>query len=134
MGTEGYFNLMAKLMGGDAPPAAGDAPMLASMAKIGIVPGKPFEMSKLDPAVQAALKDIPQTALKKIEANKDSLGEIVNGWVVTKGLGTYGPELHEARRGGGLRLAREPGAGCGLSLHRGRFDGTEADGREQVHA
>ena len=91
MGTEGYFNLMAKLMGGDAPPAADDAPMVASMAKIGIVPGKPFEMSKLDPAVQAALKDIPQTALKKIEANKDSMGEIVNGWVVTKGLGTYGP-------------------------------------------
>jgi hypothetical protein len=91
MGTEGYFNLMAKLMAADAPPAAGDAPMLASMAKIGIVPGKPFEMSKLDPAVQAALKDIPQTALKKIEANKNSLGEIVNGWVVSKGLGTYGP-------------------------------------------
>jgi hypothetical protein len=90
MGTEGYFNLMAKLMGGDAPPAAEDAPMLASMAKIGIVPGKPFEMSKLDPAVQAALKDIPQSALKKIEGNKESLGAVVNGWVVTKGLGTYG--------------------------------------------
>ena len=64
--------------------------MLASMAKIGIVPGKPFEMSKLDPTVQAALKDIPQSALKKIEANKASLGAVVNGWVVTKGLGTYG--------------------------------------------
>ena len=108
MGTEGYFNLMAKLMGEDAPPAAEDAPMLASMAKIGIVPGKPFEMSKLDPGVQAALKDIPQTALKKIEANKDSMGEIVNGWVITKGLGTYGTRLHEARRGGGLRLAGQP--------------------------
>jgi hypothetical protein len=91
MGTEGYFNLMAKLMGGDAPPAATDAPMLASMAKIGVVPGQPFEVSKLDPAVQAVLKDIPQTALKKIEANKDSLGEVINGWVVSKGLGTYGP-------------------------------------------
>ena len=85
MGTEGYFNLMAKLMGGDAPPAAADAPMLARMATIGIVPGKPFEMSKLDPAVQAALKDLPQTALKKIEANQNSLGKDVNGWVVTRG-------------------------------------------------
>jgi hypothetical protein len=90
MGTEGYFNLMAKLMDGAAPAAAEDAPMLGRMAKIGIVPGKPFEMSKLDAPVQAALKDIPQSALKKIEANKDSLGEIVNGWVITKGLGTYG--------------------------------------------
>jgi hypothetical protein len=81
---------MAKLMGGDAPPAPEDAPMLANMAKIGIVPGKPFEMGKLDPAVQTALKDTPKTALKKIEANKDALGAIVDGWVVTKGLGTYG--------------------------------------------
>jgi hypothetical protein len=92
MGTEGYFNLMAKLIGSSAPPVAGDAPMLARMAKIGIVPGQPFEMSKLDPAVQAALKDTPQTALRKIEANKDVLGAMVNGWVITKGLGTYGPD------------------------------------------
>jgi len=91
MGTEGYFNLMAKLMAGAAPPAAGDAPMVARMARIGIVPGKPFEMSKLDPAMQAVLKDIPQSALKKIEDNKDIMGTMVNGWVVTKGLGTYGP-------------------------------------------
>ena len=90
MGTDGYFNLMAKLMGGVAPPAAEDAPMLASMAKIGIVPGKPFEMSKLDPAVQAALKDIPQTALKKIEANKDILGADRERLGRDEGLGTYG--------------------------------------------
>jgi len=91
MGTEGYFNLMAKLMGGDAPPATTDAPILASMAKLGIVPGKPFEMSKLDPAVQAALKNIPQTALKKIKGNAGNLGVVVNGWAISKGLGTYGP-------------------------------------------
>ncbi|MGM4961699.1 DUF1254 domain-containing protein (plasmid) [Bradyrhizobium barranii] len=97
MGTEGYFNLLATLMGGDAPPAAGDGPILASMAKIGIVPGKPFEMSKLDPAVQAALKDIPQSALKKIEDNKAALGGIIDGWVVTKGLGTYGPDSYMTR-------------------------------------
>jgi len=60
MGTAGYFTLMAKLMDRIAPPATEDAPMLARMAKIGIVPGKPFEMSKLDPSVQTALKDIPQ--------------------------------------------------------------------------
>jgi hypothetical protein len=31
-------------------------------------------------------------ALKKIEASKDGLGSIVNGWIVTKGLGTYGTD------------------------------------------
>lgn len=43
---------MAKLLGGDAPPAAGDAPMLASMARIGVVPGQPFEMGMRGPAVR----------------------------------------------------------------------------------
>jgi hypothetical protein len=92
MGTAGYFDRMAKLMGGPAPAAAADAPMLARMAKIGIVPGQPFDMGKLDPAVQAALKDVPQSALSKIEASKASLGAMVDGWVVTKGLGTYGTD------------------------------------------
>jgi hypothetical protein len=97
MGTEGYFNLMAGLMGGAAPPPAADAPMLARIAKIGIVPGTPFNLNKLDPEIQAALKDIPQTALKKIEAGKDSLGTIVDGWVITKGLGTYDPSSYMKR-------------------------------------
>ena len=92
MGTAGYFDRMAKLMGTMAPAAAADAPMLARMARIGIVPGQPFDMGRLAPDVQAALKDIPETALRRIEASKASLGAIVGGWVITKGLGTYGTD------------------------------------------
>ena len=90
MDTSTYFNMLARLMGGAAPPAPEDAPMLARMAKIGIVPGQPFDMAKLDPAVQAALKDLNTAAMKRIEANKASLGAMVNGWVITKDLGVYG--------------------------------------------
>jgi hypothetical protein len=98
MGTEGYFNLMAKLMGSDAPPPPEDAPLLARFASIGFEPGKPFELSKLSPNVQAALKGIPESALKKIEANQNALGEKVEGgWVVTKGLGSYGPDTYLKR-------------------------------------
>jgi hypothetical protein len=97
MGTEGYFNLMAKLMGSDAPPPPEDAPLLARFASIGFEPGKPFELSKLSPDVQAALKDIPESALKKIEANQNIMGETVNGWIVTKGLGSYGPDTYLKR-------------------------------------
>ncbi len=50
MDTSTYFNMMARLMGGAAPPAPEDAPILARMAKIGLVPGQPFDMAKLDPA------------------------------------------------------------------------------------
>ena len=45
-----YFNLLASLMK-DNPPASADAPILAKMARLGIVPGKAFDPSKLDPAV-----------------------------------------------------------------------------------
>ena len=90
MDTATYFNMMARLMDGAAPPAPEDAQILARMAKIGLVPGQPFDMAKLDPATQAALKDLGKTALQRIEANKDSLGAMENGWVVTKGLGVYG--------------------------------------------
>jgi hypothetical protein len=89
MDASTYFNMMARLMGGAAPPAPEDAPILARMAKIGLVPGQPFEMVKLDPAALAALKDLGKTALQRIEASKDSLGAMVNGWIITKGLGVY---------------------------------------------
>jgi hypothetical protein len=69
-------------------------PLLARFASIGFEPGKPFELSKL---VQAALKDIPESALKKIEADQKTLGETVNGWIVTKGLGSYGPDTYLKR-------------------------------------
>ena len=93
LGTVGYFDLMARLMCRDSPAAAADAPMLAKMAKIGIEPCKPFELGKLDPAVQAALKDLPQAALKRIEESKDkSMGQVIDGWVITKGLGVYGTD------------------------------------------
>lgn len=92
MGAEGYFTLLARLMGGPAPPAKEDAPIVSEMAKLGITPGTVFDMGKLDPAVQAALNDVPTEALKKIEANKENLGGMVGGWVITKGLGVYGTD------------------------------------------
>jgi hypothetical protein len=92
LGTKGYFDLMTKLMCKDAPAYAADAPALARFAKIGIEPCKPFALDKLDPAVQSALADLPKTALAKIDANQASLGKMVDGWLITKGLGVYGTD------------------------------------------
>ena len=36
----------------DNPPAEADEPMVAKMAKIGIVPGQPFDRSKLGPVAK----------------------------------------------------------------------------------
>jgi hypothetical protein len=92
MGTEGYFNWLAKRMCEDSPAYAADGPMLARMAKIGLEPCKPFSLAKLDPAVQTALKTLPEDALKKIGANQKSLGIEKDGWLMTIGLGQYGTD------------------------------------------
>jgi hypothetical protein len=97
LGTTGYFNLMTKLMGSAAPPAPEDAPILTRMAKIGIVPGEPFDPSKLAPAVQAALKDVPELAIKRMTEAWASIGENVNGWRVMLSGGRYGTDY--LRRG-----------------------------------
>lgn len=86
MGTDGYFQRLADLMCKDSPPAAEDAPILARMATIGVEPCK-YDPSKMPADIKASL---PQDAIRNIEANKDMMGSMVNGWVITKGLGRYG--------------------------------------------
>jgi hypothetical protein len=91
MSTSEYFNRMATLMGNAAPPAPEDAPILAEMAKIGLVPGRAFDITKLDPTVQAALTDLPKNVLAKIVAQSTPGKGLVNGWAIS-GLetGRYG--------------------------------------------
>jgi hypothetical protein len=77
----------------DNPPAAADAPMVAEMAQIGIVPGQDFDMSKLDPAVQAGLQAVPQAAQAQIEAKIPQIGtQTTTGWTISYGLGNYGTD------------------------------------------
>jgi hypothetical protein len=86
LGTKGYFDMMNRLMCQDAPPAPEDAAILAEIARIGVAPCKTFDPSVLDAATQQSL---PKDALAKIDSRKDSLGQVVNGWVVSK-VGAYG--------------------------------------------
>jgi hypothetical protein len=92
MSADDYFNRLARLMGTVAPPAPEDAPMLARMARIGIVPGQPFDAAKLGPPARDSLRDLPQRALAVIGAGRSRMGTEVNGWTVTKGLGRYGTD------------------------------------------
>jgi hypothetical protein len=86
-----YFTLMAQLMK-DNPPAAEDAPMVARMAKIGIVPGQPFDMSKLPPHAQQALKAAPKAAGRKIVGYFKDAGKRENGWAFFTKTGIYGTD------------------------------------------
>jgi hypothetical protein len=84
-----YFDLMARLMK-DNPPAAADAPIVKSMARLGIEPGKPFDLAKLDPEIQQALKSVPKQGVEKILGHFKDAGELINGWTFTSEAGEYG--------------------------------------------
>jgi hypothetical protein len=84
-----YFALAAKLMKAN-PPAKADAPMVAKLAKLGIAPGKEFDLSKQSDAVQKGLNAAPEAGQKAVMAHLPKSGKQVNGWVVTTDAGVYG--------------------------------------------
>src|SRR5271166_3612218 len=69
----------AKLMKTN-PPAAEDAPMVAKMAKIGLVPGQDFDPSKLGAFDKEAIKAVPKLAQVKILEYFKQAAVPVNGW------------------------------------------------------
>ncbi len=89
MGAETYFTLLAKLMK-DNPPVAADAPMVAKMAKIGIVPGHDFDSNKLTAKAIDAFETVPKIAQQKIFAHMKEAGIKKNGWTTLSKTGTYG--------------------------------------------
>jgi len=89
-----YFKLFAELLKTN-PPAAEDAPMVAELAKIGIVPGQDFDLAKLDPAVAKGLASAPKPAQDKImEWMKEGVVagdfKLEHGWLFTTKTGLYG--------------------------------------------
>jgi hypothetical protein len=55
MDAVAFFDTLAALLPAN-PPAPADQPMLTHLARIGIVPGHPFDMAALDAATQQALQ------------------------------------------------------------------------------
>lgn len=89
-----YFRTVAELLKTN-PPAAADAPMVQTLAKLGIVPGQDFDAAKLDSAVAAAVSDAPKAAQAKIMGWAKAgvtAGDntFQNGWLFTTKTGTYG--------------------------------------------
>jgi hypothetical protein len=91
MDASRYFTTMAKAMQAN-PPAAPDAPMVAKLAQIGLIPGYDFDLSKLDPAGARGLERAPKAAQEKIQAHGKNAGVQVNGWQFTVKTGAYGTD------------------------------------------
>jgi len=94
-----YFKLFAELLKTN-PPAAEDAPMVAKLAEVGIVPGQDFDASKLDSAVAKGVAAAPKPAQDKISVwMKEGLltgeNKLQNGWVYTTNAGVYGTSYRQ---------------------------------------
>ena len=94
-----YFKLFAELMTTN-PPAAEDAPMVAKLAKIGIVPGQDFDAAKLEPAVAKGIAAAPKPAQDKISAYlKEAIvtgdAKLENGWLFFHKAGIYGTSYRD---------------------------------------
>src|SRR5271166_969170 len=87
---DAYFSRLAQLMKTN-PPAAADAPMVANMAKIGLIPGQDFDPSKLGAFDKEAIKAVPKLAQVKIMEFAKKV-EPVNGWLVFHKTGLYGTD------------------------------------------
>ena len=86
-----YFKTLAAALRAN-PPASADAPLVAKLAKIGLIPENDFDLSKLDPAVARGLEGAPKAAQEKITAPGKNAGVQVNGWKFMLQTGVYGTD------------------------------------------
>ncbi len=86
-----YFDYVCRLMV-DNPPYEADAPVLASMARIGIKTGADYNsyFAGLDEDVKSAIQTGYQSALAEIPAA--NMGNEKNGWQLPYGTGDYGTD------------------------------------------
>jgi hypothetical protein len=90
MSAGDYFAFAAELLK-KYPPHITDWSTITRLKRIGIEPGKSFNMAALDPAIQQALAGVPQAALKKMQTLLPRLARITNGWSMnTDSMGAYG--------------------------------------------
>jgi len=87
--TMSFFKLLAELMKQN-PPYEADAPILARLARIGLVPGQDFDMSKL--ASVPNIQEVPKLGVERIAAHYPASGTDVNGWVFFRPAGVYGTD------------------------------------------
>lgn len=85
-----FFAYAAEIMG-TQPPHITDQPILAQMKKLGIEPGKPFDIAKVDPVIARALDTVADDGQKLMDWKVPTLARVANGWSMnTDTMGVYG--------------------------------------------
>jgi hypothetical protein len=90
MSADKFFAYAAELLK-VIPPHITDQPIIARLQKIGIEPGKSFDIAKVDPAIRNAMAGAPEEARKLMAWKVPTLARVVNGWSMnTDTMGVYG--------------------------------------------
>ncbi len=85
-----FFAYAAELLKVNTPHLT-DEPILAQMKRIGIEPGKSFDIASVPPAVRKGLEDAPETALKLMAWKTPTLARVSSNWLMnTDTMGVYG--------------------------------------------
>ena len=73
------------------PPHITDQPIIAQMKRIGIEPGKSFDISKVYPAVKQALENAPAAGQSLMAWKVPTIARVANYWSMnTDTMGVYG--------------------------------------------
>ncbi len=90
MPAEKYYAYAAEILKLQ-PPHATDQPIIARMKRIGLEPGKSFDIATVDPRVRKALESAPKDAQTLMAWKLSTLARVVNGWSMnTDTMGVYG--------------------------------------------
>jgi hypothetical protein len=85
-----YFAYAAELIKLQ-PPHITDQPIISQMKRIGIEPGKSFDLDKVDPAIKKGVERAPKGAQELMKWKVATLAKVVNGWSMnTDTMGVYG--------------------------------------------
>ena len=87
-----FFNRLALAMK-DNPPYAEDGAALEKLKKLGIEPGKPFDITKVDPEIAKGLNKAVKEVQIKLAEDVTKIKN-VNGWMQPHNLGRYGTDYN----------------------------------------
>lgn len=107
-----FYSYMANIMSSDAPPLLPqDQPVVDLLAKIGMVPGQPYDLNSLDLAVQQAVEAGYQAGYAQLNPPQESVSLTSTNWQMPLDLGDYGDRYLEramvAREALGANLSRD---------------------------
>ena len=89
LSAEQFFGRLAELLV-DNPARAADAPVMARLARLGVVPGATFSIDAFDAATRKAIEEGIAAAQQQVRDQESKMGEMVNGWQIARDLGRYG--------------------------------------------